>query len=371
EAFMLSQQQVRPEEAMQDNWHIQTAFMQLFEKMLADPAKWMEMQMAFWQDYFKLWQNAALQFTTGNAASVITADPKDRRFKDDAWKENVLFDFIKQSYLLASQYIHDSVDNVEGLDEHTRQKIAFYTNQFVDAMAPSNFLLTNPEVLRATLESGGENLVSGLEHVLEDLKRGQGKLRISMTDADAFEVGRNLATTPGHVIYQNELMQLIQYEPTTEKVHKTPLLVTPAWINKFYILDLKPENSFVRWATEQGYTVFIISWVNPDEKLARKTFDDYLTQGTLAALDAIEQATGEKSVATVGYCLGGTLLSCTLAYLAAKGEEDRIASATFLTTMVDFKDWNRKWKNAACWKAAKWRPLSACCVRMTLSGRLW
>lgn len=334
----LQSEQPSQESALQENWHISSAFMQLFEKMLSNPTKMWEMQMAWWQDYMSLWNETAKSFAGEPSQPVAKSDPKDRRFKDKGWEENVMFDFIKQSYLLTAEHMQHAVEDVDGLDAKTRQKIEFYTRQYVDAMSPSNFLMTNPEVLRTTLESGGENLVHGLENVLEDLKRGKGQLRISMTDNDAFEVGRNLATTKGSVVYQNELMQLIQYEPVTEQVHKTPLLIIPAWINKYYILDLKPENSLVKWLTEQGYTVFIISWVNPDEKLSRKTFEDYLNQGTLAALDAIEAATGEKQVSAIGYCLGGTLLSTTLAYLHAKKQQSRIRSATYLTTMVDFAE---------------------------------
>lgn len=333
------QSHTNPQEtSFQDTWHIGTAFMQLFEKMLANPAKLWEAQFAWWQDYFQLWNEAAKRFAGEPSLPVVQPDPKDRRFKDEAWQQNVMFDFLKQSYLLASGHLQHIVHDVEGLDRHTRQKIEFYTRQYVDAMSPSNFLLTNPEVLRTTLESGGENLVNGLQNVLEDLKRGKGQLRISMTDQDAFEVGRNIATTKGSIVYQNDLMQLIQYEPVTEQVYKTPLLIVPAWINKYYILDLREENSLVKWLTEQGHTVFVVSWANPDEKLSRKTFEDYLNEGMLAALDAIEQATGEKQASVIGYCLGGTLLSCTLAYLHAKKQQNRILSATFLTTMVDFSE---------------------------------
>lgn len=334
--FLSSQQP--GDHLLRDNWHISSAFLQLFEKMLSNPSKLWEMNVAFWQDYMALWQHAAKSLSGESDSPFIRPDDKDRRFKDKAWKESIVFDYIKQSYLLAAQYLQRSVHNVDGLDPHTRQKIEFYTRQYVDAMAPSNFLMTNPEVLRATLESGGENLVQGLSNMLDDLKRGQGKLRISMTNDDAFEVGKNLAITRGSVIYQNELMQLIQYEPLTPDVYKTPLLVIPAWINKFYILDLRPENSIVKWALEQGFTVFVISWVNPNAELSKKTFEDYMQEGILAALDAIEKATGEKSIGTVGYCLGGTLLACTLAYLHAKNQQDRIVSATFLTTMTDFKE---------------------------------
>jgi polyhydroxyalkanoate synthase len=202
-------------------------------------------------------------------------------------------------------------------------------------MAPTNFALTNPEVLRTTIESGGENLLKGLSNLLDDLERGKGKLAIKMTDMEAFKVGENIAVTPGKVIFQTDLMQLLQYSPTTETVARRPLLIIPPWINKFYILDLRERNSFIKWAVGEGHTVFVVSWVNPDERLAEKTFDDYMLEGPLAALDAIEKATGEKEVNVVGYCLGGTLLACTLAYMATKKDE-RFVSATFLTTMVDF-----------------------------------
>ena len=229
-----------------------------------------------------------------------------------------MFDFIKQSYLLTSRWLVDTVNQVEGFDDKTRQKIDFYTRQFVDAMAPSNFVATNPEVLRATLESRGANLLHGLNHLLEDLARGEGRLAIRMTDLEAFEVGQNLALSPGKVIYQNDLMQLLQYAPSTEQVYQRPLLIIPPWINKYYILDLRPKNSFIKYAVDQGFTVFVISWVNPDERHADKTFEDYMVEGPLAALEAIEQATGERESTVIGYCLGGTLLACTLAYLAAK-----------------------------------------------------
>ncbi|MBN8929595.1 MAG: class I poly(R)-hydroxyalkanoic acid synthase, partial [Rhodospirillales bacterium] len=260
-----------------------------------------------------------------------------RRFKDDAWKENEVFDFIKQSYLLSARFVQDVVRQVDGLDPKTAQKVDFYARQFIDAMSPSNFLLTNPEVLRKTAETGGENLLKGLNNLLADLERGRGKLSIKMTDMDAFKVGQNIGVSPGKVVFQNDLMQLIQYTPATDKVLKRPLLIGPPWINKFYILDLRPKNSFVRWAVSQGHTVFVISWVNPDEKLAEKGFDDYMREGYLAALDAIEQATGEREVNAIGYCLGGTLLASTLAYMAAMKDE-RIKTATFFVTMMDFRE---------------------------------
>jgi poly[(R)-3-hydroxyalkanoate] polymerase subunit PhaC len=314
------------------------AFMEMTARLMSDPAKLMEAQISLWQDYMNLWQSTAKRMMGQEAEPVIAPAKDDRRFKDAAWQDNQVFDFVKQSYLLTARWLQSTVQNVEGLDDKTARKIDFYTRQFVDAMAPSNFVLTNPEVLRATMESQGENLVKGLQNLLDDLERGKGQLKIRMTDLEAFEVGRNIAVTPGKVIYQNDLIQLIQYTPTTKDVAKRPLLIIPPWINKYYILDLKPANSFIKWAVDQGHTVFVISWVNPDERLAAKTFSDYLQEGPIAALDVIEQATGEKTANVVGYCLGGTLLSCLLAYLSAKGGAERIAGATFLTTLVDFKE---------------------------------
>ena len=295
-------------------------------------------QLSLWQDYLKLWSNTTQRFLGGNAEPPVAEPaPGDRRFKDAAWQESTLFDYIKQSYLLTARWLQSTVRQVEGLDDKTSRKIDFYTRQFVDAMAPSNFVLTNPEVLRATIESGGENLVNGLKHVLEDLERGKGRLMIRMTDLDAFQVGGNIAITPGKVVFQNDLMQLIQYVPTTEKVQRRPLLIIPPWINKYYILDLRPDNSFVKWAVSQGHTVFVISWVNPDEALAQKTFEDYMREGPLAALDAMADATGEREANVIGYCLGGTLLASTLAYMAVKGD-DRFKSATYFVTMTDFAE---------------------------------
>lgn len=313
------------------------AFMEMTTRMMADPSKMMQAQMSLWQDYLTLWQRTTQKFLGQEADPVIAPSKDDRRFKDAAWDENTLFDFIKQSYLLSARWMQSTVHDVDGLEQHTSKKLDFYTRQFVDAMAPSNFVMTNPEVLRKTIETGGENLVKGLEHLLGDLERGKGELRISMTDFSAFEVGSNIAVSPGKVVYQNDLMQLVQYSPTTPDVNKRPLLILPPWINKFYILDLRSSNSFIKWAVDQGHTVFVASWVNPDEKLANKTFEDYMFEGPLAALDAIEKATGEKTVNAIGYCLGGTLTAATLSYMKAKGD-NRIASVTFFTTMIDFTE---------------------------------
>ena len=324
------------EEAVADPLNIASAFMEMTARLMANPAHLMQAQLGFWQDYMTLWQNTTRRMLGIESTPVIDAASTDRRFKDEAWKESEVFDFIKQSYLLSARYVQDVVTHVDGLDPKTAQKVDFYARQFIDAMSPSNFLLTNPEVLRKTAETGGENLLKGLNNLLSDLERGKGQLRIKMVDTDAFKVGGNIGVSPGKVVYQNELMQLIQYSPATDTVLKRPLLIGPPWINKFYILDLRPKNSLVRWAVSQGHTVFVISWVNPDEHLAEKNFEDYMRQGYLDALDAIEKATGEREVNAIGYCLGGTLLASTLAYMAAKGD-DRIKTATFFVTMMDFE----------------------------------
>ena len=320
-----------------DPLNVGTAFLEMTQRLMSNPARMVEAQLSLWQDYMRLWQSTADRFIGGNPAPLAEPAPGDHRFKDPAWQESTLFDFIKQSYLLTARWLQSTVHTTDGLDEKAARKVDFYTRQFVDAMAPTNFVATNPEVLRTTIESGGENLVKGLQNMLGDLERGHGRLMIKMTDTKSFKVGKNLAVTPGKVVFRNDLIELIQYEPATARVKRAPLLIMPPWINKFYILDLRPANSFVKYASEQGHTVFVISWVNPDSKLAAKTFDDYLLEGPLAALDAIESATGEKEVNVVGYCLGGTLLAATLAYMAAKGDT-RARSATFFASLVDFKE---------------------------------
>ena len=320
-----------------DPFNIGGAFLEMTAQMMADPAKLVQAQIGLWQDYLKLWQATTRRMLGEPAEAVIEPEPGDRRFKHADWDENQLFDFIKQSYLLTARWMQSTVREVEGLDDKTAKKVDFHTRQFVDAMAPSNFVMTNPEVLRATVESGGENLVKGLENLLEDLERGKGRLDIKMTDTEAFELGRNVALTPGKVVYQTDLMQLIQYQPSTDQVHRRPLLIMPPWINKYYILDLRENNSFIKWAVAEGFTVFVVSWVNPDRKLAEKTFEDYMIEGPLAALEAMEQATGETQANVIGYCLGGTLLAVTLAYMKAKGDT-RFASATFLAALTDFAE---------------------------------
>ena len=316
---------------------VSKAFLELAQQLMSNPAKIVETQAKLWNDYAELWQATAKRMTGEETEAVAEPEPGDRRFQDQAWSDQVVFDFIKQSYLLTSDWMQNTVRDVDGLDDKTAQKVQFYTRQWIDALSPTNFVATNPVVLRETAESGGENLLDGMENLLSDLEKGRGELKISMTDEAAFTLGENIASSPGKVVFENELMQLIQYEPTTKKVRATPLLIVPPWINKFYVLDLQPKNSFIKWNVDQGNTVFVISWVNPDAKLSEKSFDDYMLDGPVAALGAIEKATGQKKANIVGYCIGGTLTASTLAYMAAK-KDDRIKSATFLTTMVDFSE---------------------------------
>ncbi len=317
--------------ATSDEFGIARAFMDLYARMLAEPWKLAEMQTKMFWDHVALWQSTLLRMLGKEAPPVAVPAKGDNRFREADWQDQFLFDYIKQSYLIAARHLHDAVASVGGLPEETSKKVNFYTRQYIDALSPSNFALTNPQVLRETLHSGGQNLLKGLNNLLADIERGG----IRMADEKAFKLGVNIATTPGKVVFQNELMQLIQYAPSTETVFKRPLLVIPPWINKYYILDLRERNSFVRWAVEQGHTVFVISWVNPDERYAEKTFENYMFEGPLAALDAIGQAAGENRINIIGYCLGGTLLGATLAWMAEKGDL-RAASATFLASLLDF-----------------------------------
>jgi polyhydroxyalkanoate synthase len=312
------------------------AFLALGTRLLADPTRLAEAQAQLWREGLALWQSMLQRLQGQPAAPLIEPDRSDRRFKDEAWSQELVYDFLKQSYLLSARWLRNLVRDLPGLEPRDQEKVEFYTRQFVSALAPSNFVLTNPAVLRKTRETGGQNLLDGLQHLLDDLERGRGRLKISMTDERAFEVGRNVATSPGKVVFQNELIQLIQYSPSTEQVYRRPFLLVPPWINKFYILDLQPRNSFIKWTVDQGHTVFVISWVNPRRELAAKDFPDYMQGGILAALDAIEQATGEREVNILGFCIGGILTASTLAYLAAKGDQ-RLKSATFLATLFDFE----------------------------------
>ncbi|MFL5047784.1 MAG: PHA/PHB synthase family protein, partial [Xanthobacteraceae bacterium] len=308
---------------------------QVTEYWLSDPQRALELQTRLARDYLELWASTAKRMAGEEAQPVAAPDPKDRRFADPEWSSNQFFDFLKQAYLLTTRWADHVVKNAEGLDAHTRQKAEFYMRQIANATSPSNFVLTNPELLRATLSSNAENLVRGMHMLAEDIAAGHGSLKIRQSDASMFQVGKNLAITPGKVIFQNDLMQLIQYAPTTKSVLKVPLLIVPPWINKFYILDLTPEKSFIKWCVDCGLTVFVISWVNPDARLAKKSFEEYMREGPLEALDLIEQVTGERRVHTIGYCVGGTLLAVTLAHMAAQGD-DRVISATLFAAQVDF-----------------------------------
>lgn len=300
-----------------------------------DPMKFWEAQASLFGSYAGLWCNSALKAFGEETGPVAEPDAGDSRFKDPEWSSNPYYDFVKQSYLIAARWSETFLAETEGLDPQTRRKAEFYTRLITAALSPSNFACTNPEVMRETLASNGRNLVRGMRQFVEDIERSGDVLTISQTDTSAFEVGRNLATTPGKVVFENEIFQLIQYAPATEKVREVPLLVVPPWINKFYILDLTQEKSFVRYAVGQGFTVFLVSWVNPDARLAHKTFEDYVTEGLLTAADAVKRETGTEKCNVLGYCIGGTLTGSALAYTAARNE-DRFASATFLTTQFDF-----------------------------------
>jgi polyhydroxyalkanoate synthase len=310
-------------------------FTEIAQSYAQHPERWAEASFQLWQGYTQLWQSSWARMMGEDTEPVVTPDRTDKRFKDPDWSRNQVFDFFKQAYLLTAKWAQETIANTADTDEATRHKAKFYFDQIANAMAPSNFAVTNPEVLKQTLASNGQNLLDGMKNLARDLEAGQGSLRIKQTDTTAFALGENLALSPGQVVFQNELMQLIQYAPATEKVHQTPLLIVPPWINKFYILDLNPKKSFIRWCVEQGLTVFVISWVNPDAKLAEKGFADYMHGGILEALNQIEQQTGRSKVNAIGYCIGGTLLASTLGYMAARNDE-RIKSATFFTTQVDF-----------------------------------
>jgi polyhydroxyalkanoate synthase len=305
------------------------------EKWLIDPQKTVEAQSRLGSQFFALWSSTLMRMQGEQPEPVAAPGPRDKRFQDPEWSSNPVFDFLKQAYLVTSRWAEDMVDEAEGLDKHTRDKARFYVKQIASAVSPSNFVGTNPELIRETLRENGANLVRGMSMLAEDIESNGGELKIRQSDPSRFKVGENIAVTPGKVVFRNDLMELIQYAPATETVLKRPLLIVPPWINKFYILDLNREKSFIRWCVSQGLTVFCISWVNPDERQAAKGFDAYMEEGIFAALDAIKRATDETRVTSIGYCVGGTLLGVALAYMAAKGD-DRIESATFFTTQVDF-----------------------------------
>ena len=290
------------------------------EALSRNPEKMIQAGMKYWQDTMALYHQSAMAIMGHESSPVVTEEKGDRRFRHEAWEEQPAFNLIKQSYLLAARWAREISTDVEGLDSQAAEKIAFFTERYMDSLSPTNFAATNPAVIHKTIESRGANLVSGMENMLDDLKKGDGTLRISMTDTEAFELGKNVATTPGKVVFRNRMLELLQYEPSTEKTFSKPLLVIPPWINKYYVLDLQPENSLIKWLVSKGHTVFVVSWVNPDSSYRDTTFDDYVIDGVGACLDAIEQATGQKQVNAIGYCIGGALLATALAYHKVTGD---------------------------------------------------
>ncbi|GJL95728.1 MAG: class I poly(R)-hydroxyalkanoic acid synthase [Hyphococcus sp.] len=320
-----------------DPLNVSEAFQEMMKGLSADPGTIMQRQFNLYGDYAKLMATMSRKMAGESVKPAILPEAGDKRFAHPAWEENPMLDYMKQSYLIMSRWLETTVAQLEGVDEHEKAKAEFYTKQFTNAFAPSNFPVFNPEVIEATIASKGENLLKGLQNLLEDIDRGHGELSIRQADLEYFKLGENIATTPGKVVFQNDILQLIQYEPTTEKVAKTPMLIIPPWINKYYILDLQPKNSFIKWLVDQGRTVFVVSWVNPGPELKEKTFEDYIHEGLFEALDAVSAATGEKKADTIGYCIGGTMLSTSLALMAKKGDK-RINSSTFFTAQADFSE---------------------------------
>lgn len=319
-----------------DPLSLHRASAELWGHYMRHPSHLIEMQLKYLEDMGHLWQESANKFLGEHHHAVVHGDRDDRRFRDPAWHEGTLFDYLRQAHLITRNWTQHALNGAHDLSDEDRRKLEFYTRQFLDALAPTNFALTNPEVLRETIRTGGENLLKGLQNLIDDLKRGGGELKISTTKYANFKLGENLATTPGQVVFRNRMMELIQYTPTTKQVHKVPLLVVPPWINKYYILDLNAEKSLIKFGVDQGHTVFVISWVNPDKSYSDVLFDDYLQDGFLAALEVIEAICATKTTNIAGYCIGGTLTAMALAWLAAKKQSTRVNSATLLTTLIDF-----------------------------------
>jgi len=327
----------RPAALTPDPFHVASSLSEVMGRLAAQPDRLMRAQADLFTRYMDLWKVAAQRAGGEAPGEVARPERGDKRFLDPEWTSNPVFDVIKQSYLITSEWLNELVGGVEGVEPITKRRVEFFTKMLTDAISPSNFLMSNPAALREAMQSNGESIVKGMENFAADLSRGGGQLSISQTDFSQFKVGENVATAPGKVIYQNELIQILQFTPTTETVCEVPLLIFPPWINKYYILDLRPENSMIRWLTSQGITVFVTSWVNPDATLATRTFEDYLKEGIYAATDAVMQQAGVSQVNTVGYCIGGTLLSCALAHMAARGDT-RIASSTFFAAQQDFSE---------------------------------
>jgi polyhydroxyalkanoate synthase len=327
----------RPAALQPDPFHVAPALTDVMGRLASQPDRMVRAQADLFQQYLELWQSAARRAGGESVEPVVRPDKGDKRFNDPDWAENPVFDVIKQSYLLTSNWLNSLVSQVQDVDPIAKRRVEFFMKMLTDAFSPSNFLVSNPAALREAMQTQGASLLKGMENFADDMTRGGGQLAISQTDYQMFKIGENVATAPGKVVFQNEVLQLLQFNPTTEQVHEIPLLIFPPWINKFYILDLRPENSMIRWLADQGFTVFVASWVNPDVEMAAKTFEDYMIEGIYAATDAVMAQAGVDRVNTVGYCIGGTLLSSTLAHMAAKNDK-RIASATFFAAQQDFAE---------------------------------
>ena len=332
---------LRPRENGKDDAAVDTinnmvrTFGKVGEYWTTDPQRAMEAQSRLWGRYMDLWGNSVRRMMGSDEGDIETPNNADRRFSDPEWENNQFFDFVKQLYLITSNWAQDMVVEAQDIDDHTRHKAQFYLDQIVSAFSPSNYVMTNPELLRETMQSDGENLIRGMRMLAEDIQAGGGDLIIRQSDNSGFELGQNIAVTPGKVIAESDVCQVIQYKATTREVLKTPLLIVPPWINKFYILDLNEQKSFIKWCVDQGHTVFVVSWANPDETLRDRGWFDYIEQGILFAMDAVHEATGERKVNAIGYCVGGTLLASALAYMASR-RMARVATVTFFTTQVDF-----------------------------------
>ena len=327
----------RPAALSPDPFHVAPALTDVMGRIASQPDRLVRAQADLFQRYLELWQSAARKAAGETVEPVVAPAKGDKRFNDPDWSENPVFDVIKQSYLITSNWLNALVSDAQDVDPMTKRRVEFFMKMLTDAFSPSNFLASNPAALREAMETRGESLLKGMENFAEDITRGGGQLAISQTDYEMFKIGENVATAPGKVIFQNEIIQLLQFSPTTEQVFEIPLVIFPPWINKFYILDLRPENSMIRWLCDQGITVFVASWVNPDQKLATKTFEDYMRQGIYEGTAAAMKQAGVETLNTVGYCIGGTLLSATLAHMAATGDK-RIASATFFAAQQDFSE---------------------------------
>ncbi len=308
-------------------------FLHFFEEASNQPATLFKVQMNWWENQLKIWQNIAL---SENDEQIVETDKADRRFRDEAWQKEMLFNFIKQSYLLYSKTMFDMIDAIEGLDPKVKERLVFFTRQAINSMSPSNFVLTNPELLKLTIENNGENLVNGLNRLRKDAETSADVLRISMTNDEAFQLGKQIAVTPGDVVFKNEIFELIQYKPQTEQIHQTPLLIVPPFINKYYILDLRENNSMINWLVQQGHCVFTISWRNPGREQAKIGIENYVLDGVVKAISVIEEITGQEQVNAAGYCIGGTLLGCAVAYYGAKRMKPRVKTASYFTTLFDF-----------------------------------